>query len=164
MEGVEPADWSEDKANGMIRAPGFKDGAKYRFYDAPQGAPFKDLIKERATIRTEFSQNRSARKNLPVLGPIKFGMMNFTSNNVRQQDMSRNAKILTGNGVKENLLPPGYKSLPEVAMTRFDQERGERLDKEKVRVPKETEVRHVVPAPKRQITINVMFPAGNLLG
>ena len=24
MEGVEPVDWNKDKANGMIRAPGFK--------------------------------------------------------------------------------------------------------------------------------------------
>jgi len=139
-EGVEPVNWSKDKSKGMIKAPGFKNGARYRFYDAPQGAPFKDLIKERATIRTEFSRNRSARKNLPVLGAIKFGMMNFMLNNVRQLDMSRAAKVLTGNGVKESLLPQGYKSLPDVAMIRFDQERGEQLDKEKVRIPKAAEV------------------------
>ena len=94
------------------------------------------MIKERANIRTEFSQKRSDRKNLPVMGAIKFGMMNFTSNNVGQLNISRTARMLTGNGVKENLLPPGYQSLPEIAMLRYDQEQGEQLNKERVKVPK----------------------------
>ena len=71
-------------------------------------------------IRTEFARNRSARKNLPVLGAIKFGMMNFTSPNVRQLDMSRAARVLDGYGVKESLLPPDYQSTPVVAMIRFN--------------------------------------------
>ncbi len=45
-EGVEPEDWLESKLKGLIRAPGFKRKNDFRFYDAPRGAPFKDLIKE----------------------------------------------------------------------------------------------------------------------
>jgi len=71
------------------------------------------------------------------MGAIKFGMMNFTSNNVRQFNISLTARVPAGNGVKENLLSPGYKSLPEVAMLRYDQERGEQLNKERIKIPRE---------------------------
>ena len=62
-------------------------------------------------------------------------MMNFASNGVKQLNMTRSAKVLAGNGVKENLLPVDYKSFPEIAMVRFNQERGEQLDRERVRIP-----------------------------
>ena len=78
----------------------------------------------------EFARNKTARKNLPILGAIKFGMMNFGSDTVRQMDMSRTARMLPGNRVKENLLPPNYTSFPESAMIRYDQERGENLDRD----------------------------------
>jgi len=40
-----------------------------------------------------------------------------------------------GVGVKDTMIPAGYKSFPDVAMTRFDQERGERLDEKRVVIP-----------------------------
>ena len=120
-EGVEPKDWSESKAAGLIRAPGDKRPAGFKFFEAPQGAPFKNLIKERAKIRTEYARDKGARRDLPQLGPIKFGMFNYTSKNVRPQDMMRTARVLLGNGVKENILPPQYISFPETAMIRYDQ-------------------------------------------
>ncbi len=78
----------------------------YKQYDAPQGAPFKELLRERAIIRTEFARNKAARKNLPMIGAIKFGMMNFGSPTVKPMDISRTARTLPGNGVKDSLLPP----------------------------------------------------------
>jgi len=122
QEGVEPASWSEDKAKGLVKAPGYKKGNTYKFYDAPMGAPFKEMIRERATIRTEFAMNKAARKNLPILGGFKFGMMNFGSESVRRMDMSKMARVLPGNGVKEEILSPNYTSFPELAMIRYDQE------------------------------------------
>ena len=49
-------------------------------------------------------------------------MMNFTSNGVKPLDMTRTARILAGNGVKDNLIPADYISFPEIAMVRFNQE------------------------------------------
>jgi len=59
QEGVEPASWTEDKAKGLVKAPGYKKGTTFKFYDAPTGAPFKEMIRERATIRTEFALNKA---------------------------------------------------------------------------------------------------------
>jgi len=110
-------------------------------------------------IRTDFARDKTARKNLPILGAIKFGMMNFTSNNIKQYDMSRSARVLIGNCVKENLLPPNYKSFPGTAMLRFDQERGENLDRIRVRIPEAINSRQTAPvttAPIRRVmTYNV---------
>ena len=77
---------------------------------------------------------------MPIIGAIKFGMMNFTSNGVKPLDMSRTAKVLAGNGVKESLLSPDYNLFPEIAIVRFDQERGEQLGRERVRIPKAVDV------------------------
>jgi len=145
MEGVEPDNWVENKVKGMIKAPGYKKGTVFKFYDAPTGAPFKQLMRERANIRTRFALENSKKKTLPKLGGFKFGMMNFGSATVERMDMSKMAKVPPGNGVKEELIPPGYKSFPELAMTRFDQERGEHLDVERIVIPKN--VRQDVPVP-----------------
>jgi len=83
-------------------------------------------------------------------------MLNFASNGVKPLDMTRSARMLVGNGVKENLLPVDYKLF---AMMRFDQERGEQLYKDRIRIPRAMNTRHdapvtVTPA-KRVITLNV---------
>ena len=105
QEGVEPRNWSEDKAKGLVKAPGYKKGPAFKFYDAPTGAPFKEMIQERAKIRTEFALNKSARKILPILGGFKFGMMNFGSESVRRMDMSKMGKVLTGSGERRSYSP-----------------------------------------------------------
>ena len=55
---------------------------------------------------------------------MKFGMCNYTSKKVKPHDLSRTARTLLGNGVKENMLLPNYVSFPDAAMIRFAQERG----------------------------------------
>ncbi len=105
-EGVEPKDWSESRAAGLIRAPGDKRATGYKIFDAPRGSPLKSLIQERARIRVMFSKDKMARKDLPQLGPMKFGQFNYTSGNVKPQDLSRTAKTTMGNGVRECILPP----------------------------------------------------------
>jgi len=146
MEGVEPSNWIEAKANRLIKAPGYMKGNAFIFYDAPTGAPFKEVMRERANIRTRFVLEDSEKKTLlPKLGGFKFGMMNFGSATVKRMDMSKMAKVLPGIGVKEELISPGYKSFPEQAIRRFKQERGENLAEERIVIP--TDVRQDVPVP-----------------
>jgi len=123
-EGVEPKDWKESRSAGMISTPGDRRGASFHAFDAPRGSPLKDMLKERASIRVMFSNDKMARKDLPQLGAMKFRQFNYTSRNVRPQDLSRTAKKTLGNGVRETILPPDYIVFPEEAMTRFRQERG----------------------------------------
>jgi len=56
-----------------------------------------------------------------------------------------------GVGVKDTMIPAGYKSFPDVAMTRFDQEKGERLNEKKIIIPQDEDstlpVRQAVSAP-----------------
>ena len=126
------------------------------FYDAPTGAPFKQLIKDRSKIRTEFALDKSAKKTLPKLGGFKFGMMNFGSETVRRMDMSKMAKVLAGNGVKEEMLSPSYKSFPELAMIRYDQERGQNLEVERIIIPKV--VRQATPEDVKKKVVTVPVP------
>jgi hypothetical protein len=42
-----------------------------------------------------------------------------------------------GVGVKDTMIPAGYKFFPDVAMTRFDQEKGERLNEKKNIIPQD---------------------------
>jgi len=67
---------------------------------------------------------------------MKFGMFNYTSKNVKPQDLSRTAKTTLGNGVRETILSPNYVAFPDEAMTRFAQERGLLQHKDIVRIPK----------------------------
>ena len=66
----------------------------------------------------------------------------------------KTARVLNGNGVKENMLSPDYKSTPDVTMIRFDQERDEQLDKKEVEIPRMAEVRQVVPTLRRRREIS----------
>jgi hypothetical protein len=84
--------------------------------------------------------NKAARKNLLILGGVKFGMKNFGSESVRKLDMSKMARVLPGNGVKAEILSPNYTSFPELAMIRYDQERGLNLDMDRVIIPKVVQV------------------------
>ena len=98
-----------------------------------------------------FSEDKTARKDLPQLGPMKFEMSNYTSTNVRPQDLSQTAKTTLGNGVRESILPPDYVAFPDEAMTRFRQERGFLKHLKIVRVPRpvvvcQGEVRQAVAA------------------
>jgi hypothetical protein len=56
-----------------------------------------------------------------------------------------------GVGVKDTMIPAGYKFFPDVAMTRFDQEKGERLNEKKIIIPQDEDstlpVRQAVSAP-----------------
>ncbi len=112
----------------------------------------------------EFSKNKSTRKDLPQLGPIKFGQFNYTSRNIKPQDLSRTAKTTLGNGVRESILPPTYVSFPDEAMTRFAQERGLLRHQEIVKVPKpvivcQGSVRQVPKLPGSKISV----PTRNLV-
>jgi len=71
-----------------------------------------------------------------------------------QLDMSRSARVLNENRVKDNMLSTDYKSTPDVAMIRFDQERGEQLDKKNVNIPRMAKVQQVVPTPRRRREIS----------
>jgi len=98
-----------------------------------------------------FSEDKTAQKDLPQLGPMKFGMFNYTSKNVKPQDLSRTAKTTLGNGVRESILPPNYVAFPDEAMTRFEQERGFLKHLKIVKVPRpvvvcQGEVRQVTTA------------------
>jgi len=132
-EGVEPKNWNQSRAAGLIRTPGNKG---HKPFEAPRGSPLKDMIQERARIRVEFSQDKTKRKDLPQLGAMKFGMFNYTSKNVRPQDLTRTAKITLGNGVRETILPPNYVAFPDEAMTRFAQERGLLKHRDAIKIPK----------------------------
>ena len=95
-------------------------------------------------------------------------MMNLASDNAKALDISKTAMVLEGNGLKELLLPPGYKSFPEVSMLRYDQERGKQFNKERVRIPKPGNIRQAAPVKtgpvivKKVMTINV--PSWELAG
>ena len=71
-----------------------------------------------------------------------------------QLDMSRSARVLNENRVKENMLSTDYKLTPDVAMIRFDQEQGEQLDKKNVDIPRMAKVQQVVPTPRRRREIS----------
>jgi hypothetical protein len=160
QEGVQPLDWNEEKAKGLIKAPGCRKGTSFIFYDAPTGAPSRQLLKERAKIRTEFALDNTARKTLPKLGGFKFGQMNFGSKTVERMDISKMARVQTGNGVKEEILSPNYKSFPELAMVRYDQERGLNLDVERVTIPKV--VRQATPEDVKKKVVTVPIPSREL--
>jgi len=151
-ETVQPEDWTEEKAKGMIKAPGCRKGLSFKFYDPPTGAPSRELLKERARIRTEYALlNSSDRNTLPRLGGFKFGQLNFTSTTVDMMDMSKMATVLTGNGVKEETLSPGYESFPERAMLRYGQERGLYLNIDRIVIPEA--VRQATPVyMKKKVT------------
>jgi hypothetical protein len=168
-EGVEPKDWNESRSAGLIRAPGDKRGTGFRIFDAPRGSPLKGMILERARIRVTFSEDKTARKDLPQLGPMKFGMFNYTSRNVKPQDLSRTAKTTLGNGVRESILPPDYVAFPDEAMTRFKQERGFLKDSKIVRVPRpvvvcQGEVRQAVTASVQKEEQKVLAEPTTLIG
>jgi len=131
-EGVVPSNWMEAKDDRLIKAPGYVKNGKFIFYDAPSGAPFKTVMLERANLRAMFGMTGSGKNTLPALGGFKFGMMNVSSATVDRMNMTKMAKIRPGIGVKEVMIPAGYQSFPDAAMTRFDQERGERLNKKRV--------------------------------
>ena len=104
---VQPEDWLEEKAKGMIKAPGCRKGQSFKFFDPPTGTPSRELLKERAKIRTEYALLNSVDRNtLPKLGGFKFGQLNFTSTTVDMMDISKMATVLAGNGVKEETLSP----------------------------------------------------------
>jgi hypothetical protein len=168
-EGVEPEDWKASRSAGLISAPGDRRGASFQMFDAPRGSPLRDVMKERASIRVMFSKDKMARKDLPQLGAMKFGQFNYTSKNVRPQDLSRTAKKTLGNGVRENILPPDYVMFPEEAMTRFRQERGLLRHLNIVRVPRpvimcQGEVRQAMAAKVQKEEKKVMNEPTTLAG
>jgi hypothetical protein len=155
MEGVVPSDWMEAKDGRLIKAPGYwkidKSVSRFVYYEAPIGAPFNAVMLERARLRTEFSMKGSGKNTLPAIISFKFGMMNVGSATVDRMNISKMATTRPGVGVKDTMIPAGYKSFPEVAMTRFDQERGERLDEKRVVIPRDVDstlpVRQAMSAP-----------------
>ena len=64
-----------------------------------------------------------------------FGMFNFTSNWVKEFNMSCAAEVLQGNGGKVNMLTAGFELAPEAALIRFNQERGRMLNLRRVKIP-----------------------------
>jgi len=135
-EKVQLDDWLQEKATGMIKPPGYKKGDIYKLFSKPTGKPSRELLKERAKIRTEFAMLNSAdRSNLPVLGGFKFSEMNWTSPTVDVMDVKKRPPIMDGNNVKEEKLLPGYQSFPERAMQRYGQERGLYLSLNRLRIP-----------------------------
>jgi len=145
-EGVVPMDWMEAKDAGRIKAPGYWKPVKlvstdlfykYDYYEAPSGAPFNKTMLERARIRTEFSMGISDKNTLPTMIIFQFGMLNVGSATVDRMNISRMAKTRPGVGVKETVIPAGYESFPEMAMKRFDQERGKKLDEKRIIIPQD---------------------------
>jgi len=169
MEGVVPSNWMEAKDDRLIKAPGYMKNGKYIFYDAPSGAPFKAVMLERASLRAKFGMTGSGKTTLPAITGFKFGMMNVGSATVERMNMTKMAKVRPGIGVKEVVIPTGYQSFPDMAMKRFDQERGERLNEKRIVIPKDEDLtlpiqqamsamalkKQEVPAPK---TISIHVP------
>jgi hypothetical protein len=153
-EGVVPISWMKAKDDGLIKAPGYwkivNSVSKFIYYEAPSGAPFNASMLERARLRTEFSMKVSDKNTLPAIISFQFGMMNVGSATVDRMNISRMTKTRPGVGVKDTVIPAGYKSFPEMAMTRFNQERGKRLDEKRVVIPQDIDtlhpVRQVMPA------------------
>jgi hypothetical protein len=90
-------------------------------------------------------------------------MFNYTSENVRPQDLTRTARITLGNGVRETTIPPNYVAFPEEAMTRSAQERGLLQDKDTVRIPKPVAVcqgivRQAMTTPRPRIQAVTITP------
>jgi hypothetical protein len=146
---------------------------KFIFYDAPSGAPFKAVMLERANLQARFGMTGSGKNTLPAITGFKFGMMNVGSATVDRMNMTKMAKVRPGVGVKETMIPAGYQSFPDMAMKRFDQERGERLNEKKIVIPKDEDstlpIRQAmsVPTLKRQEvtapkTISVHVPSREL--
>jgi len=118
---------------------------------------------------TETDVRKRQDDDLPQLGPMKFGMFNYTSKNVRPQDLSRTAKTTLGNGVRESILPPDYVAFPDEAMTRFRQERGFLKHLKIVRVPRpvvvcQGEVRQAVAASVQKEEQKVLAEPTTLIG
>jgi len=169
-EGVMPSDWIEAKNERLIKAPGYWKGDKFVFYDAPSGAPFNTVMLERANLRGMFGKTRSGKNTLPAITGFKFDAMNVGSATVERQNLTKMAVQRPGVRVKEVVIPTGYKSFPKLAMQRFDQERGERLNEPRILIPKDedttspaqqvmsapTAKKQVIPAPR---TISVHIPS-----
>jgi len=136
-EGVVPSDWMEAKDKQLIKAPGYWKGDKFIFYDAPSGAPFNTVMLERANLRVLFGKKSSGKNTLPAITGFKFAMMNVGSPTVGKLNLTKMAPQRPGVSVKEVEIPAGYQSFPELAMTRFDQERGERLNEKRIVIPKD---------------------------
>jgi hypothetical protein len=88
-------------------------------------------------------------------------------------NMTKMATLRPGIGVKEVVIPTGYQSFPDLAMQRFDQERGERLNEKRIVIPKDEDVTPPIrqamsaPAPKKQEipaprTISVHIPSRDI--
>jgi len=41
----------------------------------------------------EYARDKQSRKDLPQLGPMKFGMFNYVSKRVKPQDLTRTARM-----------------------------------------------------------------------
>ena len=148
---MEPEDWKVNRSAGLINAPGDRRGVSFKMFKAPRSSQLKNMIKEKARIRVMSSEDKTARKELPQLGPTKFERSNYTSTNVRPQDLSQTAKTRLDNGVRESIHPPDYVALPDEAMTRFRQERGFLKHLNSIKVPRpmvvcQGEVRQAVAA------------------
>jgi len=165
-EGVVPSDWMKAKDEQLIKAPGYWKGDKFIYYEAPSGAPFNNVLLERANLRVLYGKTHSGKNNLPAITGFKFGPMNVGSATVERQNLTKMAVPRPGVRVKETVIPTSYKPFPELAMLRYDQERGERLDEPRIVIPRDTLVRQVTSAPtaERQVipaprTISVYIPS-----
>jgi hypothetical protein len=169
-EGVVPSDWMKAKDEQLIKAPGYWKGDKFIYYEAPSGAPFNNVLLERANLRVLYGKTHSGKNNLPAITGFKFGPMNVGSATVERQNLTKMAVPRPGVRVKEIVIPAGYKPFPELAMLRYDQERGERLDEPRIVIPRDektstlvrqvtsapTAERQVIPAPR---TVSVYIPS-----
>ena len=93
-------------------------------YDPPQDAPLKGTLVLRAEIRADFSMNKNARKNLPTLPGLNFEKLNFSAPGVGADQVCKNMRVYKGNSVKTNVLSANSEFVPELALIRFNQERG----------------------------------------
>ena len=124
-EGVEPTDWAGLVSDGLLRAPGRYTENGHVQFEPPQDAPLKNKILLRAEIRADFSLDKNARKNLPALPGLHFDMINFSAPGVGADQVSKNMRVYKGNGVKTTVLSVNMQFIPERALLRFDQERGQ---------------------------------------
>jgi len=167
-EGV--SDWMKATDEQLIKAPGYWKGDKFIHYETPSGAPFNTVLMERANLRVRYGENNSGKNILPAIIGFKFGPMNVGSATVEKENLAKKAVPRPGVRINKTVIPTGYKPFPELAMRRYNQEKGEQLDEPRIVIPRDaktsrivkqttsvpTTERQAIPAPR---TVSVHIPS-----
>jgi len=142
--GVMPRDWKKATDEQLIKAPGYWKDDKFILYETPSGAPFSNVLMERANLRVRYGEDNSCERNLPAIVGFKFGPMNVGSATVEREILAKKAVPRPGVRVNEKAIPTGYKPFPELAMRRYNQEKGERLDEPRTVIPRDAKTSTII--------------------